>query len=126
MMNDIQSNIVLFIDGIIDSLSYHKCIPLLVNCPGARNVTFKVLASNTILLLGSLMIYHKGIIPTVDFISSRVPVIDNNDPTTNTVLSHLIYLTYHTLWVIPIYIICYTSSIAWYQELADHVYKVSL
>lgn len=118
-MNHITSNVVLFLDGIIDSLSFHRTIPMLVACKGARNVTFKVLASNTILLLGSLMIYYKGIIPTVDFMSSNSLL----SSTTNNLLSHLIYLTYHILWVIPIYIICYTSSTAWYQELADHVYK---
>jgi hypothetical protein len=125
MFNLLQCNLVLFLDGIIDSLSFHRTIPLLVACKGARNVTFKIIASNTILLLGSLMIYYKGIIPTIDFMSTKV--LDNNDPlispATNNLLSHIIYLTYHILWVIPIYIICYTSSTAWYQELADHVYK---
>jgi len=130
MIATIQTNIVLFLNGIIDSLSFHKCLPILVNCKDARNVTLKVLVSNILLLLGSLLIYHKGIIPTIDFMSTKVPLIDDKDPliaaATNNIVSHIIYLCYTTLWVIPIFIICYTSSSAWYQELADHVYKFNL
>jgi hypothetical protein len=77
MISLIQANIILFFNGIIDSLSYHKCIPILLNCSDARNVTFKVLLSNTLLLLGSLLIYYKGIIPTIDFMSTKVPLIDD-------------------------------------------------
>jgi hypothetical protein len=126
MISLIQANIILFFNGIIDSLSYHKCIPILLNCSDARNVTFKVLLSNTLLLLGSLLIYYKGIIPTIDFMSTKVPLIDDKDQlvaaTTNNIVSHLIYLLWNTLWVIPIFIICYTSSTAWYYYYYYYYY----
>jgi hypothetical protein len=30
---------------------------------------------------------------------------------------------YHTNWLIPVCVLCYITTVFWYQDLSDHIYK---
>ena len=68
-------------------------------------------------LVGSLLIFSKGINPAVAHISRT---LGNND---FSFAEHVIYVVYHANWIVPVCALCYACSSAWYQELADSSYK---
>lgn len=125
---DITSAVAhVFISGILDSLGVHRTIPLLfVKSEKAWKITLQVLLLNVVLLLGSLLVFHKGILKVLDLMQKSVPEGDNAgiDTATSSMVSHLVWMIFHGLWIVPIWILCYATSTSLYQELADDVYKV--
>lgn len=102
--------------GLIDSLSFHRAIPIIYNSQPIYSLTVSVVGANLISFIGFVFIYSKGISPVVQFVSGGLGF--------NSILSDQIASTiYHSNWVVPICALCYVSSVAWYQELADLIFK---
>ena len=38
-------------------------------------------------------------------------------------MSEILWLLFHGLWLIPIYVMCYLASAAWYQEIGDEIVR---
>ncbi len=116
-----SANIIL--RGFIDSFSLGKLADVLVNSPPTRDLAFKCLLANGFLLVGSILIFEKGVLPAVALFGEKV--LDGKEQLKNnsTFTNHIIYSFYHGLWVIPIWVICYLSSSVWYQQIANEIYK---
>jgi hypothetical protein len=110
-----------FVAGLIDSLSLHKTIPVLVNCKPVAYFTGQVLAANILLLVGSVLVFQKGISPAVTYLTTEEQ--HEHHPIEFSITSHIAYVFYHATWIVPILILCYVVSVSWYQELADAAYR---
>jgi hypothetical protein len=100
LYDQIKCIVTIILIGIVDSLSLHKCLPLLINCRPALIVVGQSLAANLGLLVGSLLIYSKGIVKALDFIYENVvpeEIIENESNTTLTLFSHVTWMLYHGL-----------------------------
>jgi hypothetical protein len=106
-----------FVVGVKDSLSFHKTIPVLVNCQPVAYFTGQVLAANILLLVGSVLIFNKGISPAIAYMTA------GEHQGNFSMASHVAYAFYHANWIVPILILCYVVSMTWYQELADAAYR---
>eukprot|EP01038_Epipyxis_sp_PR26KG_P007875 gene7875-10690_t len=126
-----QSNI--FMIGLLDSLSIHRTLPILVNNGQIAKLTFLILGANTFLLLGSIFVFHRGINPIFDLINSppqdevlasiTTAAIDQLDGTSQSSSVKMLWILYQSFWLYPICILCYVCSMFWYQDLADLVHK---
>jgi hypothetical protein len=144
----------IFLTGLVDSLSLHKCYSI-IKGKNDNNIIFcigRIFGANLFLLLGSVLIYSKGIEPGLILLNSVIGAVDGNvdgngdvitppplsppmspplsspgfaadNQSILTVSSHAAYLVYHGIWVVPIFLICYLLSNVWYQELANLVFK---
>lgn len=110
----------IFVCGVCDSLSLHKLIPLLVNNQDLAVLTGKILATNCVMLVGSVLLYQRGMGPILQYIGSTGSENSFVNRITETILSIL----YQTFWLIPICALCYACSITWYQELSDCTIKL--
>ena len=132
----VLSTLELFMAGVFDSVSVYRTFPLMSTCIPAFKTTASILGANIFLLLGSLLIYEKGISPGIGFMrgtflppssllfdDNNNKNIDKNDDSALLLVDHLFSMIYHAIWVLPVYILCYTCSTAWYQDLADQVYR---
>lgn len=108
------SNIALV--GLMDSLSFQRTIPIIYNSQPIYSLIISVVGANLISFIGFVLIYNKGISPLIQFVSGGLGF--------NSILSDQVASTiYHSNWLVPICALCYISSMAWYQELADLIYK---
>ena len=106
---------IAFLQGLSDSLSLHRTVPLLWNSRIIAAIVTRVMAANVIILIGSILIYSRGI-------KVALAALDSGGYS-SALTSHLVFMLYHSLWLMPIWTLCYASSMAWYQELGDHTYK---
>jgi len=107
--------------GITDVLSFHKILPIFVNNKEIFNETIRILASNMGLLLGSVFMLRYLINPGILHIKRKLG--DVPESPLETLEFQFISIFYHCLWVVPIYLLLYISSLAWYQNLASITYK---
>ena len=105
----------IFSAGIGDIFSIHKIITILINNRDVLMETIRILGSNFAMLLGSIATFRMIISPSISSIQGTLGVDEEE--------FQLISTCFHLLWVVPIYILCYMSSLAWYQNLADLTYK---
>jgi hypothetical protein len=114
----IQLNI--FACGLVDSLSVHKTLPLLITNREIALLTFKIFGANSCLVLGSIYLYHNAILPGLGFLRNYM-VDGQNDNVEIPGMQTLFY----SFMVVPVYILCYSCSTVWYQELADSMKKLN-
>ncbi len=108
----------IFFYGLFDAISLHKTLPTLVNNTTTVYIILKIFGANIGLIIGSEMLFRKGIAPFMETISDKVlDLQDINQYTT------LLYLIYQSLWLVPICVLCYVCCLSWYQELADCIEK---
>lgn len=112
------SYVNIYVRGIVDALSIHKTFPTLVNNPATVYIILKIFAANAVLIVGSELLFHKGIVPFLDTVNDKV--LDLQD---SLQYQSLLYMIYQSLWLLPICVLCYACSLAWYQELADCIEK---
>ena len=108
-MNDkwqaiIYSSVNTFSSGVLDSLSYHRTIPILVNCRPVLLIVAQVLAANLFLLVGSVMIYHKGLSPALAYLTNKIDTLEEFEQTAGqdifaVLASHVVYVVYHANWI---------------------------
>ena len=123
--NSISFNLHMFLVGFIDSISIYRTFPLLVKSKTIATTTVKIIGANGFLLLGSIIMFEKVIKPIIS--STRSAFVASNDLLLNghtenqrdIVLSALFY----SLFIVPIYILCYVTSMAGYQTIADELYQ---
>ena len=90
--------------GVMDSLSYHRTIPILVNCRPVLLIVGQVLAANLFLLVGSVMIYHKGLSPALAYLTNTIDTLEEYEKTEGqdifaVLASHAVYVIYHANWI---------------------------
>lgn len=108
----------LFMEGLFDAISVHKTIPILVNNQDILMTVVKIFGANAALILGSVGLFNKGILPLVNVINEKA--FDIHDQTH---YDSMLWLIYQALWLVPICVLCYICCLAWYQELADAIHK---
>lgn len=125
----ISDHINIFFAGLLDSVSIHKTIPLMVNNPAILFNVLRILATNTVLLLGSVSAFNYGLSPGLQFMQYKlsgggdmVHMVEVGGFVQTGDL-YLAWLLFHSVWVLPIFLLCYGCSITWYQELADEVFR---
>eukprot|EP01041_Mallomonas_annulata_P009687 gene9687-20139_t len=126
--NNIVAILSIFIYGFLDSISIHKTLKFLVISKSIAGDFFKCFVANGILLLGSLLLFERIINPSVKFIQGKL--IDDMESdvhslTATKIVDHTIWAFYHSLWVVPVLMLCYFCSTVWYQEIADHTYNLN-
>lgn len=115
---DVELQLKLFFYGLSDSLSFHRTLPTLVNNREAFLLVLQILGANGLLILGSVFLFQRGILPMVDVLGeSTFDWYDQNH------YNSLLWLLYQSLWLIPICGLCYGCSTVWYQSLADAITK---
>lgn len=115
---NIRLQILIFLQGLIDSLSFHRTIPDLVNNSTAATVMGKILVANGVLILGSLVLFHRGIVPFLDILGQ-----DSFDRANSRHYEGLLWFVYRWLWLGPICVLCYVCCLAWYSELGASLKK---
>lgn len=108
----------IYLYGVLDALSVHKTLPTLVNNTATVYIVLKIFGANVGLIIGSEMLFRKGIAPFVETVGDKV--LDLRD---SRQYSSLLYLIYQSLWLLPICVLCYVCCLSWYQELADAIEK---
>lgn len=106
--------------GIVDVLSLHKTLKIFVNCNEVLKETFRILASNLGLLLGSVYMFQYIISPGLNHFQK---INDSVEKVEEGVSSGFLSFAYHLLWVGPIYVLLYLCSMTWYQNLAELTYR---
>lgn len=117
MLKIIVANVNVFVLGIKDSLSYHKSLIILINCPAVAQTICLVFSANLGLVIGSVILYSKGITPLLHHIFKDI------DPELDNLSNYIVFLFYHANWLVPIYLLCYVISSFWYQEIADSSFR---
>lgn len=112
------------IQGLTDSLSLHKSIPVLCNCPEALNFTSKILLCNLLLLIGSVIMYDNGLFPSLQYLKR---LVYNNMSSENVVDQSFVldaaFSFYRSFWILPVYFLCYICNTIWCQDLANCLCK---
>lgn len=110
--------------AIADSLSIHKSFRILSKSNQIAQTTGLTVVANGVLLLGSIALFHKGINPLINYIKSSDSddIIENNS---SALFDFSVYSFYHVLWILPMWILCYSVSTVWYQEIANLTYRLS-
>ena len=96
--------------GFIDSISFHKTIPLLVNNFEVLTCVGKILGANLLLLVGSNLMFENLIHPSIAYYSQN-----GLGNMTNITISTI----FQVMWLVPMYVICYGCSTLWYQDLSN-------
>jgi len=116
----------MFFAGVTDSLSFHRTIPILLNDNISARLTAQILTTNGVLLLGSIFLYNRAIEPLLVYMKQKFDPDVMNEQTLNdedTSSDQALWILYQFLWLLPICLLCYGCSMAWYQDLADNTYK---
>jgi Etoposide-induced protein 2.4 (EI24) len=112
----------IFAHGFLDSISLHKIFPLLVSNREISTLTFKIFGANTFLLVGSITLFNEAITPGLERLrKSMIP--DELAVAGIEVDTGLTKIIFYSLFVIPVYLMCYSCSAIWYQSLAENMHK---
>ena len=111
----LTAQLTTFLAGVLDSLSFHRTFPLLMKSKVLAGTTFKIIAANSFLLLGSLVLFHKAITPGLAYMTQQSGSAG--------AISDIIAGLFYALFVVPIYLLCYSTSMVGYQTLADEMYQ---
>jgi hypothetical protein len=109
-----------FLQGILDSLSFHKTIPVLGDNAEAWYIVMKIFATNIGLVLGSKFLFERGITPLMQKLQSSVIEVTDIEPEHTT-----FYFLLQCLWLSPICLFFYGCCLRLYQQLADSIGKPS-
>ena len=113
------AQLTIFVTGFIDSLRIYRTLPLLVNSQILATTTFKIIGANCVLLFGSLILFHKAITPGLSYLSGSNALNEQDSKA----ISEIIGAIFYALFVVPIYLLCYSTSMVWYQALADEMFR---
>jgi hypothetical protein len=115
-----------FSRGILDSISVHKTLPLLVNRPNLAVTVGQILAANLGLLLGAIALFDKVITPGLKHLRREIVVGEAAGILTESetdIFVKIIWILFYTFFIVPIFILCYGCSSSWYQTVADDMHK---
>jgi hypothetical protein len=119
--SELTKNIFVLIHGVVDALSVHKTVRILVNDMPSARMTLQILSANIVLLIGSILLYQKAILPLLTIINNKLTSKDELLQIDDNVKS--VWILYQSLWLLPMCILCYGCSMLWYQDLADSTFK---
>lgn len=114
-MDVVTSAANIFAEGVADSLSFHRTLGMLVNNQQILFETLRILGTNCVMLLGSVLSYKYLLEPMIASHFKEEKGLDAQQ--------YVASYIYHSLWVVPIYTLLYLSSLAWYQQLAELAYR---
>lgn len=104
--------------GLIDSISFHRALVVIVRCSKARSKLCQCLLLNGVIFLGSIMVFHWLLGPLLAFIISNIllhPAAGNEIQTT---IAIWISWMYYSLWIAPLYIVTFILNTIWYRDIA--------
>jgi hypothetical protein len=132
-MSDFSDHIVsivnfggsVFVRGVMDSLSIHKTLKFLVNNNAIATDVAQCIAANGVLLLGSLFLFHKAVVPLTSFVQEEIKESDIDESAfLNSIADMSVWSFYHILWILPVWLLCYACSYGWYQSIALASYQM--
>ena len=110
------------VSGAVDSISFHRTVKVILSDQSVLTAVGKCVAVNVFLLLGSIAVYEKAVIPFLDVLEDRlVPLEDQNELPLSTI-SKLLTIFYTTFWLVPMWGLCYALSLQWYQDIAAKIH----
>lgn len=86
-------------------------------------LTFKIFGSNSLLLVGSVTLYNEAILPGLEHLKKTI-IVNDLGLENEYGLSSIQRILFYALFVIPLYLMCYSCSVIWYQNLADGMHKI--
>jgi hypothetical protein len=111
-----------FVQGLFDSLSIHKTLTFLVNSKEIATDVLQCCLANGVLLLGSLFLFHRFIVPFTRYLKKEV--VHDLPSSVSSIADISVWSFYHILWILPIWVICYLCSLNWYQSIALNSYNL--
>lgn len=133
MFKTLQTLILQYKCGLVDSLSLHKSLVFLVGSRAIQIRFGQCLLLNGVLFLGSLLVYTYAILPVVQYIL-RIDLLnltattapgDAAHSTTSDVTELVLLLLYRVAWLYPIYVLSFLLSTIWYADIGTHTYELS-
>ena len=111
-MSQLAAILNMFSLGVFDFLHVFIPFSLLIDSYTILYQTSVILLANTCLVIGSILIYHYGVQKLYDIVYSSLdlPLFD-----------HILFMTIHSLWILPIFLYCQLSAASKYQALADSI-----
>lgn len=119
--SELVKNTFVLIHGLVDALSVHKTVRILVNDMPSARMTMQILSANVVLLIGSILLYQKAILPLLTIIDNKLTSKEDLEQIDDNIQS--VWILYQSLWLLPMCILCYGCSMLWYQDLADSTFK---
>lgn len=114
-----------FAKGVFDSLSIHKTLKFLVNSTAIAQDVAQCILANGVLLLGSIFLFHKAVMPLTSFLREEIAESEISDSETLSSIADVsVWSFYHVLWILPIWLLCYACSYGWYQSIALNSYQM--
>lgn len=104
--------------GLLDSLSFHRTFPTLVNNSKVTKLVLQIVLANVFLLIGSIFMYERGIKPGLLMLNSSLIPPERTQRTDQDIVLFAAYTVYHILWIVPVYGLCYACSVSWYKDLS--------
>jgi hypothetical protein len=110
------------VSGAVDSISFHRTATVIFSDRAILTAVGKCVAVNVFLLLGSIAVYEKAVMPFLDVLEDRfVPPEEQNEIPLSTI-SKILTIFYTTFWLIPMWGLCYALSLQWYQDIAAKIH----
>lgn len=107
--------------GLVDALSFHRCLVLLVRSSKLRVRVVQCLLLNGIIFLGSIFLFARMISPLLMFILGQVV---GTDSLSLPLIQSWIEWTYFVLWIAPVYLLSFILNAFWYQDIATESIEV--
>jgi len=86
------------------------------------HTNYLVLISHSFICLGSTYLFD-GIMKGSEYLDQITKSGNSLFNVNSPLVSEILWLLFHGLWLIPIYVLCYISSTTWYQEIGDEIVR---
>ena len=106
--------------GLLDSVSFHRCLVLMVRSKKIRFGVLKCLILNGVIFLGSISFFSLIINPlwsrTLAFAVGNNSVVE--------AVRYWTELVYYVFWIFPVYLLSFVLNAFWYQDIASDSIRV--
>jgi etoposide-induced 2.4 mRNA len=104
--------------GLIDSVSFHKALVVLVRCAKVRSKLFQCLLLNGIIFLGSIMVFNWILGPLLGLVIGSLLPSQRVGLELQASMTLWISWVYYSLWIAPLYIVTFILNTIWYRDIA--------
>ncbi|CAG8655087.1 878_t:CDS:2, partial [Acaulospora morrowiae] len=118
-----------FCCGLRDSFAWPSSLIIIYGSNTIRNRTLKCFTLNGVLFLGSIFFFNRITLPIIHFILgtslfTSIRGSNEHSPFIVNFLDKTAALMYQLCWVYPIFLLSFALNAMWYQEIADHAYRL--
>jgi etoposide-induced 2.4 mRNA len=116
--------------GFVDSISLHRALPAFLGDRKVLTALGKCLAVNVILLLGSVYVHDKVLLPVTDLIRDNLVSLGGDSAGSSfagavfDLSKQGLTMIYTSCWLIPVWGLCYALSLQWYQDIAQELLQL--